>query len=186
MKKTYYIMIIFLLLSCTNNKRNKQNEYCYTNKFTFIDKKNNFDTINFYGYINLDSAISCAKKTKRNILTIFSGWACMSVRGLEWKQLNMFGDNDFIQSKFVIAWLPVDDKTPLLDTTKFDTIENIKIHLRTIGDKNASYQIKLTKTNSEPIFCFLDSNKIRYGEIIHNTNNKKLVQEWIKSGLKVD
>jgi hypothetical protein len=169
MKVMFGIWILLLLFSCKENTHTP--DYCYTNIFQWFDTTNPKDTIKFYGFTDFDSAMTCAKEEKKNLLIIFSGWN-LSERGIEWKTLSLYGNNDFIQKNFVIAWLPVDDK------------RKAKNKNTTIGKENAELQEWYLRTSSQPMFCFSDTTGHGYGIFIHYTKNKEEVKKFISSGIK--
>lgn len=177
------ILFILIMLLYRNCKDNKPSNKSINNKQTFkyVDIKTN-DTLKYYGYENLDTAMHYAKKEKKDLLLIFSCWACMNESGKEWKMLSLFGDNDKIQDNFIIAWLPIDDKKQLKDTLRFPLA---RFPITTIGSYNHYRQLELTETSSQPTFCFLDTSGQVFGQKIGYTNNKKEVEDFIYSGIIV-
>ena len=174
------ILVFFIYRSCKDSKLenkilNNKQTFRYVNKTTK-------DTIKYYGYKNLDTAMHYAKKEKKDILLIFSGYACMDEGGKEWKTLSLFGDNDKIQDNFIIAWLAVDDKTPLKDTLRFVFA---RYPITTIGLYNYYRQTELTATSTQPTFCFLDTTEKVYGQKIGYTTDKKEVEDFVYSGIIV-
>jgi hypothetical protein len=191
MKQLFFLSLISVILfSCNNSASDNNNTIdkapvCYTDTFTYVNRKSPFDTTKFYGFTDLDSAIAYAKKYKKNILLIFTGWACVSdpsVRGCN--ILRLYGDNNFIQENFVITCLYVDDKHLLADTTQVEMVGERPFHIRTVGDKNSLLQINLLQSNCQPTLCFVDTNMVRYGELGHYTPIKEEVEKFILSGLK--
>jgi len=174
------IILIGFFISCKDSQQKEK--YCYTDIFKYISQNNPDDTIKFYGFTKLDSAIECAKKQQKNILTIFSCWGCLSSKGLEWQTLTSYQDNEFIQNNYVIAWLPVDDKRLFEDTNSTEKFNNQQISSKTLGNKNYALQLNLLKTNTQPSFCFIDTNLKVVGKTLSYTKDKKVIEAFISSG----
>ncbi len=98
----FKIVILLVFVSCSNRPITPEHSYV----FRYIDKTTG------------DTAIMYAKKEKKNILLIFSGWSFSSNPRMEWKTLAQFEDHDKIQESFILAWLPVDDKRLAKGTTQ--------------------------------------------------------------------
>lgn len=181
--RTHLIVLLlgsFMISACSNDQ---QRTWCYSEVFEYVDEQNPSDTCYFYAYTDLDAAISCAKVQKKNILVIFSGWGVLAVPKQEWRTLSLYNDNDYIQSNFVIAWLPVDDKTLLSDTTSIAVFDNDSIRVKTVGGKNLMLERNLLQSTSQPALCFVDTNLQKTGGTIRYTKDRKEVEEFIKSGL---
>ena len=184
MKILLAIIISITITSCNDglehiNKLKTSRNACCQGNLTLGSNEKNMR----FGCRDIDEAIICAKLQKKNILVIFSGWSVSS--RLEWKVLDLFNDYDFITDNFIVAWLPCDDKTLLLDTTRVWNKNNLaSIALKTRGDSNSVLQIELLKENSIPMFCFVDTNRLIYGNRMGYTMQKKVVQEFMLSGVK--
>jgi len=176
-----FILIIFLFHNCHETKSVNKN---LNNKqtFTYISKTSK-DTTKFYGYNNIDSAVYYAKKEKKNILLIFSGYACMSESGKEWKTLSLFCDNDKIQHNFIITWLAVDDTKPAKDTNQIVFWYGKERKLVKSGDKNKYFEEVTFRCSTQPLFCFIDTLQVPFGKILGYTNVKKEVEDFIYSGI---
>ena len=150
-----------------------------------LKEVNKLDTIRFYGFKELKTALSYAKQQKKNILLIFSGWGCVSTRGTEWKTIAESGLKDYIQENFILLWLPVDDKT-ILEKPYFAKQSGNDVYIETIGKENSNLQINLTNTNSQPLLCFIDTNIDRVGSLYYKTfcQDKIEFEKFIKSGIK--
>jgi hypothetical protein len=176
------MLVFYIYRSCKDNKY----EYkILDNKkvFNYVYKTTN-DTVKFYGYNNLDSAIIYAKKEKKNILLIFSGYACMSEPGREWKILSLFGNNDKLQDSFIITWLAVDDKTTEKDTNQIVFLYGKEQKIIKQGDQNKYFQEIIFKKSTQPLFCFIDTLKKPFGKTLGFTNSKKEVEDFVYSGIR--
>ncbi len=179
MKALLAIFSFIVFISCQNTS----SEPKYSDVFTYFDKSSN-DTIKFYGYKNLDTAIYYAKKEDKDILLIFSGYACMSMPGREWETLAIYGDNNKIQNNFIITWLAVDDKSIAADTNQIVFWYGKQRKLISIGDKNKYFEEKIFKVSTQPLFCFIDTSKNAIGGVLGYTRNIEEVIAFINSGLK--
>lgn len=178
-----FILIMLIYRNCRDNK--STNEFVRTNQdiFIYVNKKT-LDTSKFYGYKNIDTAIVYAKKERKNILLIFSGYSCMSENGKEWKTLSVYGDNNKIQNNFIIAWLAVDDRRTAKDTNQFVFWYGKNRKLIEIGDQNKYFEESVFNQSTQPLFCFIDTSKKAFGKTIGYTPDKKEVEAFINSGLK--
>ncbi len=176
------ILIMVLFRNCRADKNENRPVKSNQTIFTYVDKKT-LDTNKFYGYKDLDTAIYQAKKESKNILLVFSGYACMDEGGKEWKTLIAYGDYDKIQDNFVIAWLAVADKRIAKDTNQIVSWYGNDRKLISVGDHNKYHLEKSFLQSSVPLFCFLDTLKKPFGKTIGYTPVKTDVEDFINSGL---
>ncbi|MCU0435183.1 MAG: hypothetical protein MUC87_17130 [Bacteroidia bacterium] len=167
---------LMILISCGEKKTTPS--CCCTLPFKAEGSK-----FTYYAFAELDSAVVCAKKRNLNILVIFSGYAGMAIPNKEWETLDLYGDKKFIQNNYVIAWLPVDDKKPLDDTTQTVLIHGQTYYITTEGRKYAMIQRKLFNHNSQPLYGILNQNLEPVGKAIGYTKDKREVEAFIESGL---
>lgn len=177
------ILIMVLFRYCRDNKSenkipNNKKTFTYTNKTTKEITK-------FYGYADLDTAVYYAKIEKKDILLIFSCYACMSESGREWKTLSLFGDNDKIQDNFIITWLAVDDTRLAKDTNQTVFWYGEERKLTKLGEHNKYFEETVFKQSTQPLFCFIDTLKQPFGKMLNYTNDKKDVEDFVYSGVIV-
>jgi hypothetical protein len=177
-KTTIKIFFLFFLASCADKKTIPR----HSDIFHYVDKKTG-DTTKFYGYRDIDTAIYYAKNEKKDILLIFSGWACMDTPGKEWQTLCLYKDINKLYNNFILTWLPVDDKTTAKDTTRIGIWNGQKWKLKSIGDQNHNFELETFKYSSVPLFCFIDTLKKPFGKTIGWTSDKKEIEDFINSGL---
>ncbi|MES2514663.1 MAG: hypothetical protein V4580_10990 [Bacteroidota bacterium] len=178
MKTLAIIFFLAILISCNN----KQVIPRHTHVFSYVS--NNKDTVKFYGYKNVDTAIYYAKQERKKILLIFSGYACMAIPGREWETLSLYDNKTNIENNFVIAWLAVDETAIASDTNQVVFWYGKQTKLKTAGYQNKYLQEQLFKTSTQPLFCFIDTTKRAFGETIGYTRSKDAVNAFINSGLK--
>lgn len=179
MKTSINIFILVLLISCGNQEQFLPR---HSDVFRYVDKTTK-DTIKFYGYKDLDTAIYYAKKEQKNVLVVFSCWACMSMTGREWKTLSLYKDKINIQNNFILAWLPVDDQTVANDTSQIVFWYGEQRKLIKKGDHYKYFEEQTFQQSTQPLFCFIDTLKKPYGKSIGYTPDKQEVEAFINSGL---
>jgi hypothetical protein len=178
MKIFLNIACLFLFASCADKGMTPK----HTDVFYYANAKTG-DTTRFFGYRDLDTALYFAKAEKKNILVIFSGWACMSVHGLEWKTLSLYGNANKINNNFVIAWLAVDDKSPAKDTSQRVFWYGKQRHLTDMGDQYKYFEETVFHQSTQPLFCFIDSTKKPFGKVMGYTRDEDQIEAFIESGL---
>ena len=112
---------------------------------------------NLKGYFDYDQALACAKAQGKPIFIDFTGHGCVNCREME---ANVWSDSrvkDMLRNDFILCALYVDDKTSLPQeewyTSAYDGKEK-----KTIGRKNADFQIAKFGTNAQPYYCLMDHN----------------------------
>ena len=109
------------------------------------------------GYFDYDQALNCAKAQGKPIFIDFTGHGCVNCREME---ANVWSDprvKDMLRNDFILCALYVDDKASLPKeewyTSSYDGKEK-----KTIGRKNADFQIAKFGTNAQPYYCLMDHN----------------------------
>lgn len=110
----------------------------------------------FYYFTSLERGVKYAKQENKKVVLIFHGYAVGSCYQMEWELFRSFNRPNFIKNNYVLVWLAVDHKS-VFDTPYMDSIY-LKKEIKTIGDENFLYQIKLTQSNSQPSYCMTDTN----------------------------
>lgn len=108
----------------------------------------------FYDY---DEALAAARKLNKPIMIDFTGWSCVNCRKMESEVWTNSGVKNEINKNFVLLQLYVDDKTELpKDEQYISKFDGSKI--KTVGNKNADFEIVKFDRNSQPYYVFLDQN----------------------------
>lgn len=112
---------------------------------------------NLKGYFDYDQAVECAKAQNKPIFIDFTGHGCVNCREME---ANVWSDPrvlDMLRNDYIICALYVDDKAALPKeewfVSKYDGKEK-----KTIGRKNADFQISKFDTNAQPYYCLMGHN----------------------------
>lgn len=113
------------------------------------------------GYFDLDQALACSREQGKPIFVDFTGHGCVNCREMEqrvWSDPKVLSR---LQQDFVVLALYVDDKTELPEeewvTSTYDGKKK-----KTIGKKNADFQITKFNNNAQPFYVILDAS----GEMI--------------------
>lgn len=108
------------------------------------------------GYFDYEQALKCAKAQHKPLFIAFTGHACANCREMEqsvWsdpKILNM------LENDYVVVALYVDDKKTLPEDEWYISDYDGK-QKKTLGKKNADFQIKHFHSNAQPNYILLDS-----------------------------
>ena len=134
------------------------------------------------GYFDYDEAIACAKEKNKPVLLIFKGHACAKCREMEaivWTDPEIL---HLMNERFILLGLYTDDKTRLPEnewiTSTYDGREK-----RTMGQKNADYQITRYHVNAFPYHVIIDTNGETIGQTMGYTSNVEEFKNWLKAGL---
>lgn len=107
----------------------------------------------------------------------------MDRRGREWETLLLYDDIDKINERFIIAWLPVDDRKNAKDTLQIGDWNGKEWKLKSIGDKNSFFERETFKYSTVPLLCFIDSLKKPFGKVLSYSAKESEVKAFIDSGL---
>jgi len=108
------------------------------------------------GYFDFDQAMRCAQAQNKPLFVDFTGHGCVNCREMEqtvWSDPRVL---KILKEEYVIVALYVDDKTklPKEDWIVSDVDGRVK---KTLGKKNAYFQIKNFDSNAQPNYILLDS-----------------------------
>jgi thioredoxin-related protein len=107
------------------------------------------------GYFDLEQAKRCAVAQNKPIFIDFTGHACVNCREME---ANVWSDPEVLrrlQNDYVVVALYVDDKAELPQKEWYVSTYDKK-EKRTIGKKNADYQITRFQNNAQPFYILMD------------------------------
>ncbi|PIB37260.1 disulfide bond formation protein DsbD [Reichenbachiella sp. 5M10] len=109
------------------------------------------------GYFDYDQALACAKQQNKPVFIDFTGHGCVNCREME---ARVWSDPQVLQrlnEDFVMLALYVDDKTDLPESEWVKSSYDGKMK-KTIGKKNADFQISRFNNNAQPYYVILDTN----------------------------
>ena len=109
------------------------------------------------GYFDYEQGLACAKEMNKPIFLDFTGHGCVNCREME---ANVWADHRVLKrlrENFVIIALYVDDKTKLPESEWATSSFDGKVK-KSIGKKNADFQISRFHVNAQPYYSLLDTN----------------------------
>ncbi|SHK61476.1 thiol:disulfide interchange protein DsbD [Reichenbachiella agariperforans] len=109
------------------------------------------------GYFDYDQALACAKKQNKPLFIDFTGHGCVNCREME---ARVWSDPKVLQrlkEEFVVVALYVDDKTDLPESAWVKSSYDGKMK-KSIGKKNADFQITRFNNNAQPYYVILDTD----------------------------
>jgi thiol:disulfide interchange protein DsbD len=113
------------------------------------------------GYFDYDQAIRCSKEQNKPIFIDFTGHGCVNCREME---ANVWSDPAVLKrlrDDYIVLALYVDDKTKL---PKEEWIKSEYDHKmkKTVGKKNADFQIDKFGVNAQPFYVLMNAD----GEVL--------------------
>lgn len=109
------------------------------------------------GYFDYEEGMAAAKKLNKPVFIDFTGHGCVNCREME---SNVWSDPQVLkrlQEDYVVIAMYVDDKTKLPKeewiVSQYDGKKK-----KTLGKKNADFQISKYNVNAQPYYCLLDNN----------------------------
>ena len=118
---------------------------------------------NLKGFFDYQEALNYSKKNNKPMLLDFTGHGCVNCRDIESRVWPDDRVRDFLNNKYVLVSLYVDDKTKLLEKNWYVSKYDSKIK-KTLGKQNADFQITRFNNNAQPFYVVIDpfSEKIVY------------------------
>ena len=118
---------------------------------------------NLQGFFDYDQAIEYAKKENKPVLLDFTGHGCVNCRDIESRVWPDERVRDYLNNKYVLLSLYVDDKTELPKEQWYTSKYDSKVK-KTLGKQNADFQITRFNNNAQPFYVILDpfSEKVIY------------------------
>ena len=118
---------------------------------------------NLKGFFDYQEALNYSKKNNKPMLLDFTGHGCVNCSDIEsrvWPDDRVW---DFLNNKYVLVSLYVDDKTKLSEKNWYVSKYDSKIK-KTLGKQNADFQITRFNNNAQPFYVVIDpfSEKIVY------------------------
>ena len=138
---------------------------------------------NLKGYFDYDQAVACAKAQNKPIFIDFTGHGCVNCREME---ANVWSDprvKEMLRNDYILCALYVDDKASLPEEEWYVSSYDGK-QKKTIGRKNADFQISKFNTNAQPYYCLMGTD----GELLVNPRaydlDKDAFVNFLKEGIE--
>lgn len=106
------------------------------------------------GYFDYEQALACAKEQNKPIFVDFVGHACSNCKVMEQRVWSDPKVLEILQNEYVIVALYVDERTKLAESDWVTSSVDGKVK-KTIGKKNADFQITRYNVNSQPFYVLL-------------------------------
>jgi thiol:disulfide interchange protein DsbD len=106
-------------------------------------------------FFDYQEGLSYAKKVNKPVFIDFTGWSCANCRVME---KNVWADPEVLKrlkNEYIVLALYVDDRHELPVNEQFTSSFDKEIK-KTIGDKNADFQITKFNNNAQPYYCLLN------------------------------
>ena len=134
------------------------------------------------GYFDYDDAIACAKEKNKPVLMIFKGHGCAKCREMEATVWTDYEILRLMNDRFILLALYTDDNTPLPENEWITSSHDNKIK-KTMGQKNADFEITHFHVNAFPYYVVLNTNGETIGEPMGYTSSVEEFKNWLMSGL---
>ncbi len=118
---------------------------------------------NLKGFFDYKEALDYSKRKNKPMLLDFTGHGCVNCRDIESRVWPDDRVRDFLNNKYVLVSLYVDDKTQLSEKNWYVSTYDSKVK-KTLGKQNADFQITRFNNNAQPFYVVIDpySEKIVY------------------------
>jgi len=127
------------------------------------------------GYFDYEQAIACARQQNKPLFIDFTGHGCVNCREMEARVWSDPMVLKRLKGDFVMVALYVDDKTKLPESEWYTSTYDNKVK-KTIGKKNADFQITRYNNNAQPFYVILDQQeKLLARPMAYNLN----IEEYI-------
>ncbi|MDD2549529.1 MAG: cytochrome c biogenesis protein CcdA [Bacteroidales bacterium] len=110
------------------------------------------------GYFDYDQALACAKQQDKPLFVDFVGHACSNCKVMEQRVWSDPKVLEILQRDYVIVALYVDERTKLPESDWVISSIDGKVK-KTMGKKNADFQISRFNVNSQPFYVLLSPNE---------------------------
>lgn len=108
------------------------------------------------GYFDYEEGMACAKKQNKPVLLDFKGHACSNCKEMENKVWSNPEVLKRLKEDYIIIALYVDDRTKLPEDEWLTSSYDGKVK-KTMGKKNADFQITKYGINSQPYYVLVDT-----------------------------
>ena len=135
------------------------------------------------GYFDYQQGLACAKALNKPVFLDFKGHACSNCKEVEAKVWSNPDVLKKLKENFVIIALYVDDRTKLAENEWITSEYDGKIK-KTIGKKNADFQISRFRINSQPYYVILDNDEnVLVPPMSYNLNISEYI-DFLDAGLR--
>lgn len=162
----------FNVLSASSGHQDRDYELCDEPKYSELFEFPH----GIKGYFDLDQALSCAKQQNKPVFIDFTGHGCVNCREME---VRVWSDPEVLKrlkEDFVMVALYVDEKKDLPKSDWYTSTFDGRIK-KTLGSKNADFQITQFENNAQPFYVILDADG---KELIEPIAYEKDISQFIR------
>lgn len=132
-----------------------------------------------------EEALKVARAEGKPLLIDFTGWACVNCRRME---ENVWVDEkvmELMKNEFVVVSLYVDERKvlPAAEQMVFTTKTGSQKHIRTVGDKWATFQSENFDAVSQPQYAIISPDEKVLTRTKGYTPSAAEFREWLECGL---
>jgi len=135
------------------------------------------------GYFDYEQGLECAKNLNKPILLDFKGHACVNCKVME---KTVWSDQEVLKrlrNDYTIIALYVDDKTKLPESEWVTSTIDGKVK-KTIGKKNADFQITKFNVNAQPYYVLINHDGKKLTEPVAFNRNVNEFIEFLDKGIE--
>jgi len=138
---------------------------------------------NIQGYFEYEQGIECAKEQEKPALVYFTGHSCSNCKKMQAEVWSDPAVQKRLQQDYVLIALYIDDKKKLPESEWMKSEYDGKVK-KTLGKKNAAFQIERFNVNTQPYYRVLTPNGEEVGEPMGYTTKPQEFIKWLDKGVK--
>ena len=138
---------------------------------------------NIKGYFEYEQGMECAKELNKPVLVYFTGHSCSNCKKMQAEVWSDPAVKKRLQQDYVLIALYIDDKKKLPESQWMKSEYDGKVK-KTLGKKNAAFQIERFNVNTQPYYRVLTPNGEEVGESMGYTTKPQEFIDWLDKGVK--
>jgi thiol:disulfide interchange protein DsbD len=138
---------------------------------------------NIKGYFDFEQGMECAKELNKPALVYFTGHSCSNCKQMQGKVWSQPEVQKILNNEYVLIALYIDDKKKLDESEWVKSEYDGKVK-KTLGKKNAAFQITRFNANTQPYYIILNNEGEEISEPLgYELKTQKFV-DYLKNGLE--
>jgi len=138
---------------------------------------------NIKGYFEYEQGMECAQESNKPALVYFTGHSCSNCKRMQAEVWSDPAVQKRLQQDYVLIALYIDDKKKLPESEWVKSEYDGKVK-KTLGKKNAAFQIERFNVNTQPYYRVLTPNGKEVGESMGYTTKPQEFIDWLDQGVK--
>ncbi|MBS3806381.1 MAG: thioredoxin family protein [Bacteroidales bacterium] len=135
------------------------------------------------GYFAYEQGMECAKELDKPALVYFTGHSCSNCKKMQAEVWSDPAVQKRLQEDYVLIALYIDDKKKLPESEWMKSEYDGKVK-KTLGKKNAAFQIERFNVNTQPYYRVLTPNGEEVGESMGYTTKPQEFINWLDQGVE--